>query len=167
LIRISDEYRDSGLLVTNVGPGSHAAAAGIARGDVLLRGDGAQLDKTETLTRLAGRAHHDGKGRKSLVVEAVRGGQEMTFDVTAGHLGITVSPLLHRSTSGSTHTREAGAADDSSSGEGLHTIVRVPRELAPRVRHLTKVVQRQGNSKQVKKAKALLNTAIATVTAMG
>jgi len=47
LVKLSEEYRDVGLIVTNVGPASAAATAGIARGDVLLRYDDVSLDTTE------------------------------------------------------------------------------------------------------------------------
>jgi S1-C subfamily serine protease len=92
LIKISDEYREAGLLVANVGPGSRAATAGIMRGDVLLRYDGTPLDKADMLSRLAA-----DETREPVTVEAVRGADEMTFKVPAGRLGVTVSALLYRS----------------------------------------------------------------------
>jgi len=40
LIHVSQEYRQAGLIVTNIGPGSQGARAGMAQGDVLLRYEG-------------------------------------------------------------------------------------------------------------------------------
>src|SRR5205807_1264125 len=96
LIHASQEYRHVGLMVTNVGPGSQGARAGMARGDVLLRYDGLELDGVATLQRFV-EAHHDVSAKKLIRIEAARGPEDMVFEVVGGRLGITVSPLLHRS----------------------------------------------------------------------
>ena len=95
LIQASQEHRHGGLMVTNVGPGSHGARAGMARGDVLLRYDGLELDSVTTLRRLT-EAHH-ASTKKLIRIEAARGPEDLVFEVLGGSLGITVSPLLHRS----------------------------------------------------------------------
>jgi S1-C subfamily serine protease len=87
LIKMSDEYRHVGLLVINVGPTSRAAIAGVARGDMLLRYNGVQLDNAETLRDLTVRAMQDYEPRKRVALEALRGAHEMTFEVEGGALG--------------------------------------------------------------------------------
>jgi len=160
LIKVSQEYRDVGLLVTSVGPNGQAATAGIERGDVLLRYDGVPLDTAKRLTSLAG---VEAQGETPQVaLEAVRGGQEMTFAVPAGRLGITVSALLDRS--GSSHRTIRAMQDDEGTEAGeLGQLVEVPRELAPQVLLLAEVLQRPGNAKQRKKTTALLATAAGNI----
>src|SRR5437016_13500110 len=63
LIQASQEYRHAGLMVTNLGPGSQGARAGMVRGDVLLRYEGQELDNVTTLRRLSG-SPHPRRGRK-------------------------------------------------------------------------------------------------------
>jgi len=96
LIQASQEHRHGGLMVTNVGRGSHGARAGMARGDVLLRYHGQELDSVRTLQRLI-EAHHDASSKKPIRIEAARGPEDLVFEVPGGPLGITVSPLLPRS----------------------------------------------------------------------
>lgn len=172
LVKLAVEYRDAGLLVTNVGPGSGAALVGIARGDVLLRCDGVPLDSPESLKRLTRRS--GGSGR-NLTVEAMRGTREMTFEVAAGPLGITVSPQLHRSASRrrpvhrSAHREGHVAADRSAGGHGAGghkqmpldetTLVEVPGHLVPQVRLLKHMMETPANGKQRKDVEALLVTA--------
>ena len=160
LIKVSEEYRDVGLLVTNVGPNSQAATAGIERGDVLLRYDSVPLDTAKRLTSLAG---VEAQGvTPQVALEAVRGGQEMTFAVPAGRLGITVSALLHRS--GSSHRPTRVIQDDEAAEAGkLGQLVEVPRELAPQVLLLAEVLQQPGNANQRKKTTALLATAAVNI----
>jgi hypothetical protein len=162
LIKVSEEYRDVGLLVTNVGPRSQATAAGIERGDVLLRYNGVPLETADRLTSLEGvAAQHE---TPQLALEAVRGAREMTFTVPAGRLGITVSPLLHRLDS----SRRAmtgviraleGDENDERAEAGQPTLVEVPSELVRQVSRLVEVLQRPSNAKQRKKVEALLVTA--------
>ena len=94
LLALSEEFRDTGLIVTNVGPTGAAARAGIARGDVLLRYDGVDLDTVARLRELAGRAALGGDSFSQ--IEAIRGNRERQFKVAAGRLGVTVSAALHR-----------------------------------------------------------------------
>jgi len=96
LIQASTEHRHGGLMVTNVGPSGHAARARMARGDVLLRYDGHDLDSVRTLQRLI-EAHQDASSKKLIRIEAARGREDLVFEVLGGPLGITVSPLLPRS----------------------------------------------------------------------
>jgi C-terminal processing protease CtpA/Prc len=163
LIKVSDEYRDVGLLVTSVGPGGQAANAGIERGDVLLRYDGVPLEHAEQLTSLEG-VPTQGEAPRQVVLEAVRGAREMTLTVAAGRLGITVSPLLHRlgsSRRAMTGVIRAWEHDEADEREdaGEPTVVEVPGELVPQVSLLAEVLQRPRNAKQRKKAEALLLTA--------
>jgi hypothetical protein len=162
LIKVSDEYRDVGLLVTNVGPSSQAATAGIERGDVLLRYAGVPLENAEQLRRLEGDTAQ-GETTRQVPLDAVRGAREMTLTVAAGRLGITVSSLLHRSRS----SRRAMTGviqpwkhdkDDEREDAGEPTVVEVPGDLVPPVLLLAEALQRPSNAKQRKKAEALLLT---------
>lgn len=163
LIKVSDEYRDVGLLVTSVGPSSQAATAGLERGDVLLRYDGVPLDNAEQLVSLEGVPAH-GEAPRQVMLEAVRGAREMTLMAAPGRLGVTVSPLLyrlgssHRATTGIIRAREHDE-DDECEDAGEPTVVEVPGELVPQVLLLAEVLQRPRNAKQRKKAEALLLTA--------
>jgi C-terminal processing protease CtpA/Prc len=162
LIKLANEYRDGGLLVTNVGPNSQAASAGIERGDVLLRYDGVPLEDAQRLRNLEGITSR-GAAPRQVPLEAVRGAREMTFTVTGGRLGITVSAMLHRWRSMRRAT--VGLIPVPESGErpatDKPTLVEVPRELVPQVVLLADVLQRSGNAKQRKKAESLLVTAAA------
>jgi orotate phosphoribosyltransferase len=89
LIDISKKHKRRGLLVTNIGPDSRAAKAGMIRGDLLLRYRQVRLDRVETLRRLT-RRHSSSK----VTIDAVRGDQQLRFEVPQGRLGITVSRLL-------------------------------------------------------------------------
>jgi hypothetical protein len=159
LIRLSDEYRHAGLLVTNVGPGGNAAIAGVARGDILLRYDGVELDTAEALARLTSRAAGAGNTQRRVAMDAVRSGQEMTFHVAEGLLGITVSELLHRLDLRSGNAPALAGAGRPQSGE--QTLVEVRGELARKVLFLTRLIERPGNSIERRKIKALLSTAAA------
>jgi membrane-associated protease RseP (regulator of RpoE activity) len=160
LIKASDEYRDGGLLVTNVGPGSAAATAGIERGDVLLRHDGVPLEDAQRLRLLESSAAQSETPRQ-VALDAVRGAREITFSVPAGRLGITVSPFLHRmgasrpAVTPSIRERTPAASAD----EGKPILVHVPTALVPQVALVADSLQRSSNAKQRKKAKALLLTA--------
>ncbi len=160
LIKMSQEYRDVGLLVTNVGPRSPAALAGIERGDVLLRYDGVPLETAERLISIES-VVAQGETTRQVPLEAVRGTREITFTVPAGRLGITVSPLLHRL--GSARRARIGLIraeeDTERAGSGGSTLLHVPADLVPKVSLLAHVLQRPSNSKQRKKATALLTAA--------
>lgn len=163
LIKLSDEYRQVGLLVTNVGPSSQAATVGIERGDVLLRYDGVPLEHTEQLTSLEG-VLAQGQSARPVALDAVSGEREMTFTVAAGPLGITVSPLLHRLGSTRRSPRaviRAGQENDQDERAvaGETTLVEVPGELVPQVSLLAQALQRPSNAKQRKRVEALLATA--------
>jgi hypothetical protein len=155
LIRKSDEQRDAGLLVTNVGPGSRAAIAGIARGDVLLRYDGVQLNNAETLTRIA-----DDETRGHVAVEVLRGADELTFKVAGGRLGVTVSALLYRSGPLQKIRPRKLRARRHLELPDLDTeaFVEVSGDHLGKVLFLKALLTGQGNSKQKKKVKALLST---------
>ncbi len=81
--------RPTGVIVTNIGPGSQAAVAGMARGDVLLRYDGVPIDGPGRLRRLAERG-----GTSRHIVDGMRGPTEMRFEVRGGSLGMTVCALF-------------------------------------------------------------------------
>jgi S1-C subfamily serine protease len=78
-----------GVIVTNIGPASRAATAGMARGDVLLRYDGVQLGGFQKLSNLTRRTDPS----KRVTVDAFRGAHELRFEVDGGPLGITVHRL--------------------------------------------------------------------------
>ena len=162
LIKLSDEFRDVGLLVTNVGPSSQAASAGIERGDVLLRYDGVPLETIEQLRNLEGVAPQ-GETPRRVTVEGVRGAREVTFTVTAGRLGITVSALLHRLRPRRRAVGRVILAPEHGArvAAGMPTLVEVPRELVSQVALLAEVLQRPRSAKQRKKVEALIETAAA------
>ena len=89
LVRSSQEFRNSGLLVTNIGPGSQAARTGMKCGDVLLRFDGQELDSTATLRRLTKIYTQGTAPQKPILIEAARGAEDIEFEVFGGKLGIT------------------------------------------------------------------------------
>jgi hypothetical protein len=93
---LSQEFRTSGLLVTNIGPGSQAARAGLRCGDVLLRFNGQELDSPATLRRLTKSYTQGAAAKKPILVQAARGTQDIEVPVYGGKLGITVSRLLYR-----------------------------------------------------------------------
>jgi len=79
LIHVSQEYRQAGLMVTNIGPGSQGARAGMAQGDVLLRYEGQDLDNAATLRRLT-KAHTQGTtATKPIRIEAARGADDVAL----------------------------------------------------------------------------------------
>lgn len=82
----------TGVLVTNIGPDSQAAKAGIARADVLLRYDGIPLDESEKLKGLTERTD----ASKKVTIDAARGEQNLVFHVFGGPLGMTVAHLSTR-----------------------------------------------------------------------
>jgi hypothetical protein len=161
LIKLSDEHRHAGLLVTNVGPVSPGAVAGIARGDVLLRYDSVQLDSADTLTRRTMRPVHGDEASRHVVIEAVRGEVEMNFKVAGGKLGITVSPLLHRFGPWRRKPTSPISKLEQSLplGSNGSVFIDVPGELVWQVMLLGNLLQRRDNPKQRRKVKALLLTA--------
>jgi hypothetical protein len=159
LIKASNRHKDVGLLVTNVGPASAAADAGIGRGDVLLRYDGVPLDHTDGLKRLESAAAQRETTRQ-VPLDAVRGERDMTFSVRPGLLGITVSPLLHRLNTARPSNRTDDAPDGAQrADESKAMIVHVPTELVPHVAFLTHCLQKPRNAQQRKHARALLTAA--------
>lgn len=160
LIKMSQEYRDTGLLVTNVGPGSPAAGAGIERGDLLLRYDGVPLETAERLIGLEG-AVAQGETLKQVPLEVVRGTREITFTVPTGRLGITVSALLHRLGSARrAMIRLVPEGERTERAEAVQPrLVRVPAELVPKVSLLAQALQKPSNAERRKKATALLTAA--------
>lgn len=162
LVKLSAEYRHGGLLVTNVGPASRAAAAGIARGDVLLRYNGVPLDSPESLKRLTSRT---GSGQRQLTVEAMRRARELTFEVAPGPLGITVSPQLHQfgTPRRGSHRRARGVAPAARSHKQQSldesTVVEVPGHLVPQVRVLKRMLEKPANARQRKSVEAVLEAA--------
>jgi S1-C subfamily serine protease len=87
------DRRPGGVVVTNIGPGSQAAKAGMARGDILLRYDGVPIDRPGRLKRLAERLAPGGGASGRVVIEGMRGPTELRFEVRGGPLGMTVSAL--------------------------------------------------------------------------
>jgi len=88
------DRRLGGVIVTNIGPGSQAAVAGMARGDMLLRYDGVPINQPEQLKRLTRRRAPGGAASGRVVIDAMRGPTELHFEVHGGSLGITVSGLF-------------------------------------------------------------------------
>jgi S1-C subfamily serine protease len=86
--------RGGGVVVTNIGPRSQAAAAGMARGDVLLRYGGIPIDGARSLRRLAERSGAGGATSERIIIEGMRGPTEMRFEVRGGPLGMTVGALF-------------------------------------------------------------------------
>jgi hypothetical protein len=174
LIRASREFRKSSLFVTNVGPGSQAARAGIVRGDVMLRYDGRDLDDALALRRLT-KIHTQGSAaRKPIRIEVARGRQNLTFEVRGGRLGITVSPLLHRLASPASRWKRGRfeAASEPGSKEPpavVHTVEHarghspahpalalMPGDLGRPLLFVLRVLERGGSRMRRKRAKSLL-----------
>jgi hypothetical protein len=182
LVKISNEHRHNGLIVTNIGSGSQGARAGIARGDVLLRCDGVELDSPATLSRLAQRHTQGAEVSKTMTIDAARGSTDMTFEVARGLFGITVTPSLHRLKPvhlsqirpPEAYGKEVGALGtiaviDRSlvpgSNEarrydpGAPMLVEVPGELGRKVLFLVKMLDASAPVKTKKRARALLLSA--------
>jgi hypothetical protein len=168
VVSLSDEYRHCGLLVTNVGPDSPAAHAGMTRGDVLLRYAGVELDSPATLRRLERRQAQG--GRQLAKIEALRAELEIEFETAGGRLGVTVAPLLHRLT---LPERRPSSGKGRAWGFQWRPLVRevvfartpgdpvlidVPGDLAGNVLLLMRRLE-TANSRQKKMIKALLTTA--------
>jgi hypothetical protein len=174
LVKISKTYRDSGLLVTNVGPKREGAKVGIARGDVLLRCNGVELDSAATFRRLVKNVTKDAAASPKLVIEAARGSEDLSFEVSSDALGITVSPLLHRLRQIRVSQPEVGklaeicgaipvvrTMEDTQKCEaGKNALVEVPGEIAKKALYLVKTLEATGASKLKKMAKALIATAL-------
>ncbi len=166
LITLSQEHRHNGLIVTSIGPGSLAATAGISRGDVLLRYGGVEVDSVATLRKLAKRRAQTGELVRTVVIDAARGAEDVSFTVEPGPLGITVSPSLHRlppvltskpvlpsrkdAFSATTAPEEIARQDSSPPA-----LVEVPGDLALKLFSLVKSLEASGKPK--KRAKALLS----------
>jgi S1-C subfamily serine protease len=86
---LSKSEASSGVLVAAIGPNSQAAKAGMARGDLLLRYDGVQLEKAKTLTSLTRRTD----ASKAVTIDAIRGAEKLHFKVHGGWLGMRVETL--------------------------------------------------------------------------
>jgi hypothetical protein len=179
LIQASHEYRHAGLMVTNVGPGSQGARGGMVRGDVLLRYDGQELDNAATLRRLT-RTHTQGAdAKKPLRIEAARGTADVAFEVLGGHLGITVSPLLHRSVTPTPRGRRilrqllrAAQTPETATPHVVQTLeearkhsakgpalLLIPGDLARPVLAVLSALERAGSRKRKKRAISLLTAA--------
>lgn len=178
LIKVSQDYRHGGLMVTNVGPGGQGARAGIARGDVLLRYEGQELKGAATLRRLAKAYTQGADARKPITIEAVRGTDDIAFEVVGGDLGITVSPLLHRCVTSVSRWKRilrkflgTGQTAEKVTPRVLHTLeearmhspehpalVLVPGELARPVLAVLRAHE-SGSRKRKKRAKSLLTAA--------
>jgi hypothetical protein len=176
LVRTSQEFRNLGLLVTNIGPGSQAARAGMKCGDVLLRLDGQELDSAATLRRLTKIYTQGAAAQKPIIVDAARGAEDIEFEVSGGKLGITVSPLLYRRavrkrrwrrilgelfgfnentpriTPHVVHTLEEARRHNPESP----ALAVVPGNLARPVLGVLRAMEQGGSSKRRKRAKSLL-----------
>jgi len=117
-----------------------------------------------------------------VTIEAARGSQDVSFEVYGGHLGITVSPSLHRSRvihywrkrvrqaqrKEGIVERAIEAIESLFTGEPEHAtkrepvtpeLIEVPGELARKVAFLAKAVEVSGFSKLRKSARSLLSAA--------
>jgi hypothetical protein len=88
-INALDTLEQKGVVVTNIGPKSQAAKAGMARGDQILRYNGVQLGGSEKLKDVIRRIGPS----KRVTLDAVRRGKKLAFEVHGGPLGITVQRL--------------------------------------------------------------------------
>jgi hypothetical protein len=176
LVRISKEYRDNGLIVTNIGPRSQAAKAGMARGDVLLRYDGVEVDSTNTLKRLTMGYSRGVASSKAVSIDAVRGSDDVSFEVAKGPLGITVTPSLYRiKRIGVLRTKPQGPASHETARVETLTVIdtlesaqqcdrsrtvliEVPGEVARQIVSLMNTLEASGARKAKNMAKALLST---------
>jgi hypothetical protein len=175
LVKISQEYRHNGLIVTNIGPASQGARAGMARGDVLLRYAGVELDSAGTLRHLIKRHTQGAELSKTVIVEAVRGSEDLSFEVCGGRLGITVCSSLYgwkrvrgsRTKPQEADRKEADAGktlavirtpeDAQRHDPGKPALVEIPGELVRKVLSLVKTLAETGPSKRKKLAKAVLS----------
>ena len=171
LVKLSEEHRHNGLIVTNIGPDTPAATAGMLRGDVLLRYDGSEVDSIVSLKTLTKRHSHGND--KTVRIEAARGAEDVHFEVKPGALGITVSPSLHRLKLAHVSPKAVKAQlsspldpsitlvstlEQANKLDATHpALVEVPGELARTVLSLIKSVDAKGKRK--KRAKALLTSA--------
>jgi membrane-associated protease RseP (regulator of RpoE activity) len=177
LIKISNEHRHNGVIVTNIGPDSPGANAGMVRGDVLLRYDGVEIDCVETLRRLQKRHTQDGDVSKTVSIDAARGSTDLSFEVAAGRLGITASPPLHRlkiHLASRTQPRQfelmllrgqqeitviQTPADARMHETSKPAFVEIPKELTKKVLSLLKSLEASGGSELKKMARSLLSSA--------
>jgi hypothetical protein len=174
LIRASEEHPHAGLLVTNIGPGSQAARAGMMQGDVLLRYEGQELDNVVTLRRLTKAYTQGAAARKQIRIEAARGSHDVAFEVRGGHLGITISPLLHRAATSSSRWKRILRRDrkEMVTPRVVHTLeearehspsdpalVLVPGKLARPVLAVLRALESDGSRKRKMRAKSLLTAA--------
>ena len=179
LIQGSQEYRHAGLMVTNVGPGSQGARAGMARGDVLLRYEGQELESVATLRRLSAAHTQGAAARRAIRIEAARGREDVAFEVLGGRLGITVSPLLRLSVPSASRRRRIRRRFSATSETAkrvplrvVHTVeearkhstrvpalVLVPGKLARPVLAVLRALERGGSRIRKKRAESLLTAA--------
>jgi hypothetical protein len=177
LVKTSEEHRHNGLIVTNIGPGSQGARAGMVRGDVLLRYDGVEIDRVETLRHLEKRHTQGGEVSRTVSIDAARGSEDLSFEVHGGRLGITVSPPLHRLkivrvfkaeprgcelmvVRGEQEITVIQTPEDAKKHDtGKPAFVEVPVELARKVMSLLKSLEASGASGLKKMARSLLSTA--------
>jgi len=179
LVQASQEYRHAGLMVTNVGPDSQAARAGMNRGDVLVRYQGQELESVATLRRLSAGYAQGASARKPVRIEAARGREDVAFEVLGGRLGITVSRLLHRSVISAGRRKRVSRRFPGTGGTAkratprvVHTLeearrhsarepalVLVPSELARPLMAVLRALERGGSATRKKRAKSLLAAA--------
>jgi len=177
LIETSQEHRHNGLIVTSIGPDGQGATAGMVRGDVLLRYDGAEIENVESMRDLEKRHTQTGEVRRTICIDAARGAEDVSFEVYGGRLGITVSPLLHRMKFLRVLGKNQFGPTLKFVGEGRElkvirtvedarehdrrtpALIEVPRELVSKVLLLVNTVGPSGNAKAKKMARSLLSTA--------
>lgn len=179
LTHLSQEHRHAGVIVTNIGPGGQGARAGMVQGDVLLRYEGQELDNVATLRRLTKAYTQGAAAKKPIRIEAARGADDVAFEVRGGHLGITVSPLLHRIVTSSSPWKRilrrllgTGETTEKVTPRVVHTLeegrrhsptdpalVLVPGNLARPVLTVLRALESAGSRKRKKRAKSLLTAA--------
>lgn len=90
LAKVMASPTSTGLLITDVVPGSQANTVGLASGDILVSYDGKPIPTPEALQGAIGTS----KGKGTVAVEADRLGESKTFELKTGEkIGIAILPV--------------------------------------------------------------------------